>query len=88
MTAQNEMLLDAYSTAVTGAVELVAPAVVKIEVSHRSRRRARARRRRRLGIRVLRRRARPHERPRGGGRRARQGRASRWSRARRIHDRR
>ena len=37
MTAQNEVLLDAYSTAVTGAVELVAPAVVKIEVSHRSR---------------------------------------------------
>jgi S1-C subfamily serine protease len=33
---ENDMLLDAYSTAVTGAVELVAPAVVKIEVAHRS----------------------------------------------------
>ena len=34
----DQPVFDAYSAAVTGVVDLVAPAVVKIEVSHRSRR--------------------------------------------------
>jgi S1-C subfamily serine protease len=34
----DQFVFDAYSAAVTGVVELVAPAVVKIEVTHRSRR--------------------------------------------------
>jgi len=34
----DQFVFDAYSATVTGVVELVAPAVVKIEVSHRSRR--------------------------------------------------
>jgi S1-C subfamily serine protease len=37
IATSNDTLLDAYSTAVTGAVALVAPAVVKMEVAQRSR---------------------------------------------------
>ena len=36
VASENDALLDAYSTAVTSAVALVAPAVVKIEIAHRS----------------------------------------------------